>query len=98
TMNPGRVGRGCVPGQLSCALVDKSCTRLSQSCHLFGPTTEHGMGATLTEVAQAAGVSLATASRAFKDPERLAAGTRDRVLKAAAELRYDTQASVATRT
>lgn len=56
------------------------------------------MGATLTEVAQAAGVSLATASRAFKDPERLAAGTRDRVLKAAAELRYDTQASVATRT
>lgn len=47
------------------------------------------MGATLTEVAQAAGVSLATASRAFKAPERLAASTRARVLQAAADLKYD---------
>lgn len=46
------------------------------------------MTATLTDVAQLAGVSLATASRAFKEPERLAASTRSRVLEAAAELRY----------
>src|SRR5699024_5529739 len=56
------------------------------------------MGATLTDVAQAAGVSLATASRAFKDPDRLAATTRTRVLQAAAELDYETQSSVSTRT
>lgn len=45
-------------------------------------------GTTLTEVARAAEVSLATASRAFKDPERLAADTRARVLAAGAELGY----------
>jgi DNA-binding LacI/PurR family transcriptional regulator len=44
--------------------------------------------ATLTEVARRAGVSLATASRAFGDPERLAASTRERVLRAAADLGY----------
>lgn len=46
------------------------------------------MATTLTEVAQAAGVSLATASRAFKDPDRLAAPTRERVQRAAADLGY----------
>lgn len=56
------------------------------------------MGATLTEVAQAAGVSLATASRAFKDPDRLASATRARVLKAAAELDYNTHTNSSTRT
>jgi len=44
--------------------------------------------ALLSDVAKRAGVSLATASRAFGDPERLAATTRDRVLAAAAELGY----------
>ncbi|WP_249381817.1 LacI family DNA-binding transcriptional regulator [Actinotalea sp. K2] len=46
------------------------------------------MAATLTDVAQAAGVSLATASRAFKEPDRLAASTRARVQEAAADLGY----------
>jgi LacI family transcriptional regulator len=44
--------------------------------------------ATLTDVARHAGVSLATASRAFGDPERLASATLERVLSAAAELGY----------
>jgi LacI family transcriptional regulator len=43
---------------------------------------------TLSAVATAAGVSLATASRAFKDPDRLATATRDRVLAAADTLGY----------
>lgn len=47
------------------------------------------MPVTLTDVAAAAGVSLATASRAFKEPERLAATTLQRVFAAAAELKYD---------
>jgi DNA-binding LacI/PurR family transcriptional regulator len=44
--------------------------------------------ATLTDVARHAGVSLATASRAFGEPDRLAASTRERVLQAAADLGY----------
>jgi DNA-binding LacI/PurR family transcriptional regulator len=44
--------------------------------------------ATLTDVARLAGVSLATASRAFGEPERLADSTRQRVLKAADDLGY----------
>ncbi|MDQ4502534.1 LacI family DNA-binding transcriptional regulator [Sinomonas sp. ASV322] len=47
------------------------------------------MAATLTDVAKLAGVSLATASRAFSDPGRLAAETRQRVLSAAAALGYE---------
>lgn len=46
------------------------------------------MTATLTDVARAAGVSLATASRAFGEPDRLARATLERVLAAAAELGY----------
>lgn len=46
------------------------------------------MTATLTDVARHAGVSLATASRAFGDPERLASATLERVRSAAAELGY----------
>lgn len=46
------------------------------------------LSATLTAVAKAAGVSVATASRAFNDPERLAPATRERVLSAAADLQY----------
>lgn len=46
------------------------------------------MTATLSDVATRAGVSLATASRAFKDPTVLAAGTRQRVMAAAAEIGY----------
>ena len=42
----------------------------------------------LTDVAKRAGVSLATASRAFGEPDRVAAATRDRVLAAAAALGY----------
>ena len=55
------------------------------------------MAATLTEVANAAGVSLATASRAFNDPDRLAPATRDKVLRAASDLRYEAPAPRATR-
>lgn len=46
------------------------------------------MAATLTDVARRAGVSIATASRAFGEPDRLAAATLDRVLAAAGELGY----------
>lgn len=47
------------------------------------------MAATLTDVARVAGVSLATASRAFSDPDRLAVETRRKVLAAAAGLKFD---------
>lgn len=47
------------------------------------------MPATLTDVARRAGVSLATASRAFGEPSRLAHGTLEKVLNAAAELGYE---------
>ena len=46
------------------------------------------MSATLTDVARRAGVSLATASRAFGDPTRLARATREKVIQAAVELQY----------
>ncbi|MDF2918886.1 MAG: transcriptional regulator [Microbacterium sp.] len=46
------------------------------------------VAATLTDVARQAGVSVATASRAFGEPDRLAAATRERVLRAAHELGY----------
>lgn len=56
------------------------------------------MGATLTDVARRAGVSIATASRAFGEPDRLASATRDRVLQAANDLGYDSpQVATATR-
>lgn len=55
------------------------------------------MAATLTDVARRAGVSVATASRAFGEPERLAAGTRQRVLAAADELGYVGAQSAAAR-
>lgn len=57
------------------------------------------MAATLTDVAKRAGVSIATASRAFGEPDRLAPGTLDRVLEAAGDLGYATpQIATATRT
>lgn len=57
------------------------------------------MAATLTDVARRAGVSIATASRAFGEPDRLAPTTRERVLEAAVELGYaNTQTGTATRT
>lgn len=46
------------------------------------------MAATLTAVAEAAGVSVATASRAFSAPDRLAPATLERVQKAASDLGY----------
>lgn len=46
------------------------------------------MPPTLTEVAREAGVALSTASRAFSDPDRLGARTRQKVLVAAQELGY----------
>jgi len=46
------------------------------------------MAATLTAVAKAAGVSVATASRAFGEPDRLAPSTLGRVLQAASDLGY----------
>ncbi|MFK4788658.1 LacI family DNA-binding transcriptional regulator [Microbacterium sp. ZW T5_56] len=58
------------------------------------------MAAKLTDVARKAGVSVATASRAFGEPDRLAKGTLDRVLEAANDLGYvtGTSPSTATRT
>ncbi|WP_091228904.1 LacI family DNA-binding transcriptional regulator [Microbacterium sp. 3J1] len=57
------------------------------------------MAATLTDVARHAGVSIATASRAFGEPDRLAPATLGRVLEAASELGYATpQSATATRT
>lgn len=46
------------------------------------------MAATLTDVARHAGVSIATASRAFGEPDRLAPATLERVRAAATELGY----------
>jgi LacI family transcriptional regulator len=43
---------------------------------------------TLTEVAQRAGVSLSTASRAFSEPDRISREALDRVVQAADELGY----------
>ncbi|MDN3310632.1 LacI family DNA-binding transcriptional regulator [Microbacterium oryzae] len=54
------------------------------------------MAATLTEVARRAEVSLATASRAFSDPSRLADATLERVLSAASELGYETPQGAAS--
>ncbi|KJC65231.1 LacI family DNA-binding transcriptional regulator [Agreia bicolorata] len=54
--------------------------------------------ASLTDVARAAGVSLATASRAFSAPDRLAQATLARVLAAAADLGYEAEAATASRT
>ncbi|WP_314649592.1 LacI family DNA-binding transcriptional regulator [uncultured Microbacterium sp.] len=57
------------------------------------------MAATLTDVAKRAGVSIATASRAFGEPDRLAPDTLGRVLEAAGDLGYvGAQAATATRT
>ncbi len=56
------------------------------------------MPALLTDVAKRAGVSLATASRAFGEPDRLAKATRRRVLEAAAELGYVTSTPTSERT
>ncbi|APH43561.1 LacI family transcriptional regulator [Microbacterium sp. 1.5R] len=57
------------------------------------------MAATLTDVARRAGVSIATASRAFGEPDRLAPNTLGRVLEAAGELGYAaSQSATATRT
>jgi DNA-binding LacI/PurR family transcriptional regulator len=56
------------------------------------------MAAKLTDVAKLAGVSLATASRAFGDPGRLAADTRQRVMAAAEQLGYDAPGLTGSRT
>lgn len=57
------------------------------------------MAATLTHVARHAGVSLATASRAFSDPTRLADSTLERVMSSAAVVGYvNPQASASERT
>ncbi|MCG2798369.1 MAG: LacI family transcriptional regulator [Cellulomonas sp.] len=48
---------------------------------------------TVYDVAQAAGVSIATVSFAFRQPERVRAGTREAVLRAARELDYMPSAS-----
>lgn len=56
------------------------------------------MGITLTDVSRAAGVSLATASRAFRDADRLAPETRKKVLAAAVNLGYETALPTGSRT
>jgi LacI family transcriptional regulator len=56
------------------------------------------MPAKLTDVAKLAGVSLATASRAFSDPGRLAAETRQKVVDAALQVGYDVPGLSGSRT
>ncbi|MBT2553838.1 LacI family DNA-binding transcriptional regulator [Arthrobacter sp. ISL-5] len=56
------------------------------------------MAAKLTDVAKLAGVSLATASRAFGDPGRLAAETRQKVMDAAVQLGYEVPGLTGSRT
>lgn len=56
------------------------------------------MAATLTEVARRAGVSIATASRAFGEPDRLAPATLHKVLRSADELGYEAPSSTSPRT
>jgi DNA-binding LacI/PurR family transcriptional regulator len=56
------------------------------------------MPAKLTDVAKLAGVSLATASRAFSDPSRLAVETRQKVVDAAVQLGYDVPGLSGSRT
>lgn len=56
------------------------------------------MTVTLTEVAREAEVSLATASRAFRASDLLAADTRQRVIDAAFKLGYNVPAQFRTRT
>lgn len=56
------------------------------------------MAVTLKDVAQAAGVSLATASRAFKEAELLAPKTRQRVMEAAVRVGYDVPPSSRSKT
>ncbi|TDT80119.1 LacI family transcriptional regulator [Arthrobacter sp. AG258] len=56
------------------------------------------MAAKLTDVAKLAGVSLATASRAFSDPGRLASETRRKVIDAAVQLGYDVPGLSGSRT
>jgi LacI family transcriptional regulator len=56
------------------------------------------MAATLTAVAAHADVSLATASRVFSDPGRVAAATRQRVLETAQRLGYTTTGQPGART
>ncbi|WP_239022394.1 substrate-binding domain-containing protein [Raineyella fluvialis] len=46
------------------------------------------MGATLRELAKLAGVSVATASRAFNQPDKVEAATRERILGLAEEIDY----------
>lgn len=56
------------------------------------------MSAKLTDVAKLAGVSLATASRAFSDPGRLASETRQKVVDAALQLGYEVPGLSGSRT
>ena len=56
------------------------------------------MAATLTEVATRAEVSLATASRVFKDPSLVSSKTRQRVMSAATEIGYGGATANAERT
>ncbi|MGS2644165.1 substrate-binding domain-containing protein [Streptosporangium sp. LJ11] len=50
--------------------------------------SDEGQGATIYEVAQRAGVSIATVSRALRNTGPVAAGTREKVLRAVEELSF----------
>ncbi|MER5644358.1 LacI family DNA-binding transcriptional regulator [Streptosporangium sp. NPDC002524] len=52
------------------------------------PHSDEGQGATIYEVAQRAGVSIATVSRALRNTGPVAAGTREKVLRAVEELSF----------
>lgn len=53
------------------------------------------MGSTIQDVAQAAGVSPSTVSRAFTRPDLVSAKTRERILKVASELHFSLSRSAA---
>lgn len=55
---------------------------------LFGPASAQWHPMNIQEFARAAGVSSATVSRAFHEPEKLREQTRERILSLAAELGY----------
>jgi LacI family transcriptional regulator len=79
----------------------KTLQRFSSAQHFTVVPTRGwvpNMTATLTEVAARAGVSLATASRAFKDPGMLAPETRQRVMAAAHDVGYGAPAYNGSRT
>ncbi|NNF03557.1 MAG: LacI family DNA-binding transcriptional regulator [Rhodothermales bacterium] len=63
------------------------------SAYTIFPPTPAALGITIYDIAEKAGVSIATVSRVFNDSPRVSDKTRDRVMNVAAELGYQPHAS-----